>query len=113
MSTDQQATNPACGREHADEWVEVDGSVAADLPRDVRVRHEWVLGDVTIPPLPRYFVHRADLPDPDAEKIERMAKAILKADSPNAEWEDLHKVVQEDYLKAARAALAAYREEER
>ena len=100
--TDEQTT---------DEWVEVDEGERADLPDGVRLRDEWTKGrwEDTI----RLFVHRDDLPDPDADPVERMAKAIFASNYPNLRWESTGEDTQEHYRKAARAALAAYREEER
>ena len=56
-ATDEPAT-PACDRDHADEWVEVDNW--PDLPEGVRLRREWVRGVLYGG---RRFVHRDDLPD--------------------------------------------------
>ena len=97
-----------CDREHEadDEWVEVDKATFYGLPSGARVRQEWERG---APDGVRYFAHRDDLPDPDADAVERMAKAIFE--SHNERWEDLADVLREHYRRAARAALAAYREE--
>ena len=54
-----------------------------------------------------------DLPDLDAARIERMARAIFASNYPNLRWESMGEDTQEHYRKAARAALAAYRKEER
>lgn len=102
----------ACDREH-DEWVEVDEGERADLPNGVRLREEWTRGrwEDTI----RLFVHRDDMPD--ADLIERMARAILIHAEPSMPpvpaWEDLPEYGREALRSAARAALAAYREEGR
>lgn len=108
----------ACDLEHADEWVEVDQDTWLDLPDGVRVRQGWVRGLYFVHS--RYFVHRDDLPDPDADLVERMARALLAFDLrvlggrvPNGRWEGWGEGVQERYREAARAALAAYREEGR
>ena len=54
----------ACDREHADEWVEVDGATWEALPKGARRRREWVVG---VFDGGRRFVHRDDLPaDPRA-----------------------------------------------
>lgn len=97
---------PAC--DHADEWAEVDGW--SDLPDGTRLRREWERG---APDGMRYFAHRDDMPDPDAAKVERMAKAIFRSEFPNSEWGDSSEDFQEDYRDSARAALAASREDER
>ena len=105
----------ACDREHDDEWVEVGGSVVSNLPNGARARvqHDWVVGYEAAPTTPCYLVHRDDLPDPDADLVERMARAIFASNYPNLRWESMGEDTQEHYRKAARAALAAYREEER
>lgn len=102
----------ACDLEHADEWVEVDQDTWLDLPDGVRVRQGWVRGLGTRR-RDRYFVHSDDFPDPDADLVERMARALLAFDLPNGRWEGWGEDVQERYREAARAALAAYREEGR
>ena len=91
----------------ADEWVEVDEW--PELPEGARVRHEWALARGA--DSSRRFVHRDDLPDPDADAVERMAKAIFE--SHNDRWEGWSEDVQEHYRDSARAALAAYRKGER
>lgn len=93
-----------------DAWVEVDKGTLAGLPNGKRVRREWVMGAYD---RYRYFIHRDDLPDPDADRVERMAKAIHKADSPNSTWDKQVEFSKKTYRVFARAALAASREEER
>lgn len=99
----------ACDREHA-EWVEVDEGTWDGLPKGARRRREWVVG---VFDGGRRFVHSDDLPDPDEAKVERMAKAIFENSLPNLRWESTGEDTKERYRKAARAALVAYREEER
>ena len=86
-----------------DEWVEVDEGTVGGLPNGTRIRQEWVRGLVDAH---RVFVHRDDLPDPDKEMIERMAKAIWNAGESPVEWESQSEVFREDYRAQARAALA-------
>ena len=93
-----------------DAWVEVDKGTLAGLPNGKRVRREWVMGAYD---RYRYFIHRDDLPDNDADLVERMAKAIFASNYPNLRWESMGEDTQEHYRKAARAALAAYREGDR
>ena len=102
-----EPTTAACDRDHADEWVEVDD--VPDLPDGARIRREWVRGVFNGG---RLLVHRDDLPDLDAARIERMARAILASNYPNLRWESMGEDTQEHYRKCARAALAAYREGE-
>ena len=101
--------------EHDDEWVEVGGSVVSNLPNGARARvqHDWVVGYEAAPTTPCYLVHRDDLPDPDADLVERMARAIFASYLPDGYWGNWGEDVPEHYRTAARAALAAYREEER
>ena len=64
----------ACGREHADEWVEVDEDTWDDLPDGTRLRREWTKGrweDTS-----RHFVHRDDLPDDPRALIARELGAV-------------------------------------
>ena len=105
----------ACDREHDDEWVEVGGSVVSNLPNGARARvqHDWVVGYEAAPTTPCYLVHRDDLPDPDADLVERMARAIFASYLPDGYWGNWGEDVPEHYRTASRAALAAYREEER
>ena len=51
-------------------------------------------------------------PDPDADLIEKIAKAIYDADFPGCEWEDTSEGTRDVYRKPARVALAAIRESE-
>lgn len=97
----------ACDREHADEWAEVRVDGMIGLPMNVRVRQEWEKGFFGGS---RLFVHRDDLPD--ADLVERMAKAIWDAGESPVEWESQSEIFREDYRAQARAALAALREEE-
>ena len=60
-------TVPACDREHADEWVEVNANTWCDLPNGTRRRREWVQGA----PGDHLFVHRDDLPDDPRALIAR------------------------------------------
>ena len=100
-----------CCRERDDVWVEVDDDTWDGLPEGARTRREWVRGGDA--DSDRCFVHREDLPDPDTDLVERMARALLASDPPNGRWEGWSEFVQERYRKAARAALAALREGER
>ena len=95
-------------RDHADEWVEVDEGTWITQPDGTRMLQEWVNGA----PDNRFFVHRDDLPDPEADLVERMAKAIWSAGEFDGEWSDRSSAVQERYRKAARAALAVQHREE-
>ena len=108
MSTDQQTTNPACDREHTDEWVEVDEDTWDDLPDGTRLRREWRKGHWRTSE--GFFVHRDDLPDPDADLIERTAQAIHAADSQPFEWVIEPDRVHGKYRALARAALAVVRD---
>ena len=100
-----------CDLPQADDvWVEVDsgGTALNDLPEGARVRSEWAMG---IEDSTRLFVHRDDMPDPDKETIECMAKAIFASDSHSDGWEAQIEDLREVYRKTARAALAAYLKE--
>ena len=84
-----------------DPWVEIDH--IRDVPRCARIRQEWKWfgGEGA-----RYWVHRDDLPDPDADLIEKMAQSLSGAST----WDVISDVARENWRKKARAALAAYRE---
>ena len=96
----------ACDREHADEWVEVDDGRDLGLPMGARIRLEWTKGRSRAV---RRFVHRDDLPEPDADPVERMARAIFASEVPDIKWDAHTESFRASYRKAARAALAAYR----
>ena len=70
-------TAPACDREHADEWVEVDEGTWDGLPKGARRRREWVVG---VFDGGRRFVHRDDLPDPDPRALITRELGPAKAD---------------------------------
>ena len=59
----------ACDREHDDEWVEVDEDVWDGLPDGVRLRQEWVRGDLGN--THRQFIRRDDLPEDPRALIAR------------------------------------------
>lgn len=59
-----------------------------------------------------WFVHLDDAPDPDADLIERMARAILEGDpQQHLGFDRFPEKVQDRYRSAARAALAVIRED--
>lgn len=62
-----------CDRNHNDEWVEVDEATWDDLLDGTRLRREWEKG-CWVETL-RRFVHRDDLPDPDAEAVDALRNA--------------------------------------
>lgn len=69
---------PACDRDHADEWVEVDEAVWDDLPVGARSLREWVVG---VFDGGRCFVHRDDLPDTDPRALIARELGPAKADT--------------------------------
>ncbi len=89
-------------------WVGVIDPV--HCPNGARMMNRWTngLGGDNL------YVHRDDLPptDPDAELVEKMARAAHVASPGVASWEDREEFVREEYRIVARAALAALREHE-
>jgi hypothetical protein len=85
-------------------WVEIEGGIPA-IQNGVRYRSERRKngGQET-----RYYVHRDDLPpaDPDAELVEKMARAVLDNFSDTSNGYRLNPT------QAARDALAVVREHE-
>ena len=89
-------------------WVGVIDPV--HCPVGARMMNRWTngLGGDNL------YVHRDDLPptDPDAELVEKMARAAHVASPGVASWEDREEFVREEYRIVARATLAALREHE-
>ena len=83
-------------------WVEVDLGNA--IPNGARMRKEWRWAQ---PAGYRHWVHRDDLPptDPDADLIEKMARALYPAYEGTEHLGDA-------WENVARAALAVVREHE-
>lgn len=92
----------------ADAWVEV--ATLADRPSGARIRMEWRHRESGW----RYYVHRNDLPptDPDAELVEKMARAAALKAASALPWEDRSESNRDKWRGLARAALAVVREHE-
>ena len=91
-------------------WVEVD-NITDDLPIGARVRVQWNRWQ---PETNRNYVHRDDLPptDPDAELVEKMARAAALEAASALPWEDRSEANRDKWRGLARAALAVVREHE-
>lgn len=91
-------------------WVESDAS--EDAPKGARIREEW-RRDAIAATL-RRWVHRDDLQpaDPDAELVEKMARAAALEATSAHPWEDRSEANRDEWRGLARAALAALREHE-
>ena len=91
-------------------WVEVEDH--RQLPEGARVREErqWAFGMQNA----SRWVHRDDLPpaDPDAELVEKMARAAALEAASALPWEDRSEANRDEWRDMARAALAALREHE-
>jgi hypothetical protein len=60
-----------------------------------------------------WFVHPDDVPDPDADLIERVAIALAdRRNQPCPGWDTIDPAIQEQYRRDARAVLAVVRENE-
>ena len=90
-------------------WVEVE--TVNGLPHGARMRNNWRHGD---PADDRTYVHRDDLPptDPDAELVEKMARANFELAWPGCDWATWADHTKDRYRTRARAALAVVREHE-
>ena len=90
-------------------WVEVE--TVNGLPHGARMRNNWRQGD---PADDRTYVHRDDLPptDPDADLIEKMARATALDAASALPWEDRSEANRDEWRSLARAALAVVREHE-
>lgn len=90
-------------------WVEVEDF--PDVPMNARYRYERSKG---LSEPKRYLVHRDDLPptDPDAELVEKMARAGYDAGNSCSEWDSRDEYVRDGFRDYARAALAVVREHE-
>ena len=90
-------------------WVEVE--TVDGLPHGARMRNNWRHGD---PADDRTYVHRDDLPptDPDAELVEKMARAAAESQYDDDFWGAAGSCAQGYWRDSARAALAVVREHE-
>ena len=89
-------------------WVEVPDF--PDVPMNARYRYERRKG---LSKPKRYLVHRDDLPptDPDAELVEKMARAMC-AIRTDVDWDERTDLARDLYRGEAVAALAVVREHE-
>lgn len=89
-------------------WVEVDDWGA--VKEGARLRNEWVRGRAG----DRTYVHRDDLPptDPDAELVEKMARANFELAWPGCDWATWADHTKDRYRTRASAVLAVVREHE-
>ena len=90
-------------------WVEVE--TVNGLPHGARMRNNWRQGD---PADDRTYVHRDDLPptDPDAELVEKMARANFELAWPGCDWATWADHTKDRYRTRASAVLAVVREHE-
>ena len=90
-------------------WVEVPDF--PDVPMNARYRYERRKG---LSKPKRYLVHRDDLPptDPDAELVEKMARANFELAWPGCDWATWADHTKDRYRTRASAVLAVVREHE-